>query len=56
MQEVLNEISKIYFVFLFFRFITRQIYHKQIIGSSLTVMKTQLTYDLKTDDTLQKQN
>ncbi|XP_037816194.1 uncharacterized protein LOC119606698 [Lucilia sericata] len=37
-------------------FLTRQIYHKQIIGSSLTVMKTQLTYDLKTDDTLQKQN
>ena len=40
----------------FFRFLKRQIYHKQIIGSSLTVMKTQLTYDLKTDDTLQKQN
>ncbi|XP_039971174.1 uncharacterized protein LOC126751663 isoform X2 [Bactrocera neohumeralis] len=27
-------------------FITRQIYHKQVIGSSLTVMKTLLTYDL----------
>ncbi|KAL7727381.1 hypothetical protein ACLKA6_003039 [Drosophila palustris] len=37
-------------------FVTRQIYHKQIIGSSLTVMKTQLTYNLRTDDTLQKQN
>ncbi|XP_030562995.1 uncharacterized protein LOC115764221 [Drosophila novamexicana] len=37
-------------------FVTRQIYHKQIIGSSVTVMKTQLTYNLKTDDALQKQN
>ncbi|CAD6994005.1 unnamed protein product [Ceratitis capitata] len=27
-------------------FATRQIYHKQIIGSTLTVMKTLLTYDL----------
>lgn len=42
--------------FLFFRFTTRQIYHKQIIGSSLTVMKSQLTYDLLTDNSLQKQN
>ncbi|EDW16980.1 uncharacterized protein LOC6575510 [Drosophila mojavensis] len=37
-------------------FVTRQIYHKQIIGSTLTVMKTQLTYNLKTDGALQKQN
>ncbi|XP_030373999.1 uncharacterized protein LOC115623672 [Scaptodrosophila lebanonensis] len=37
-------------------FATRQIYHKQIIGSSLTVMKTQMTYNLRTDDVLQKQN
>lgn len=37
-------------------FVTRQIYHKQIVGSSLTVMKTQLTYNLRLDDTLQKLN
>ncbi|XP_067618598.1 uncharacterized protein [Eurosta solidaginis] len=32
-------------------FATRQIYQKQIIGSSLTVMKTLLTYDLRAKDT-----
>ncbi|XP_037952798.1 uncharacterized protein LOC119683231 [Teleopsis dalmanni] len=37
-------------------FATRQIYHKQIIGSSLTVMKTQLTCDLRSDEALQKKN
>ncbi|KAH8408029.1 hypothetical protein KR222_011530 [Zaprionus bogoriensis] len=38
-------------------FVTRQIYHKQIIGSSLTVMKTQLTYKFCSDtNTLQKRN
>lgn len=37
-------------------FTTRQIYHKQIIGSTLTVLKTQLTCDLQTEEVLQKQN
>ncbi|XP_014089789.2 uncharacterized protein [Bactrocera oleae] len=31
-------------------FVTRQIYHKQIIGSSLTVMKTLLTYDIHANE------
>ncbi|EDV49734.1 uncharacterized protein LOC6552368 [Drosophila erecta] len=39
-----------------FGFVTRQIYHKKIIGSSLAVMKTQLTYGLRTDGALHKQN
>ncbi|KAH8242654.1 hypothetical protein KR032_000867 [Drosophila birchii] len=39
-----------------FGFVTRQIYHKKIIGSSLSVMKTQLTYSLRTDEALHKQN
>ncbi|BFF91773.1 uncharacterized protein DMAD_09988 [Drosophila madeirensis] len=37
-------------------FVTRQIYHKKIIGSSLSVMKTQLTFRLHTDDGIQKRN
>uniref|UniRef100_A0A1A9UJS5 N-acetyltransferase domain-containing protein n=1 Tax=Glossina austeni TaxID=7395 RepID=A0A1A9UJS5_GLOAU len=37
-------------------FATRQIYHKQIIGNSLSVMKTQLTFNLRKDEALQKQN
>ncbi|XP_054092117.1 uncharacterized protein LOC105211284 isoform X2 [Zeugodacus cucurbitae] len=31
-------------------FVTRQIYHKQIIGNSVTVMKTLLTYNLHAND------
>ncbi|XP_036323552.1 uncharacterized protein LOC118737258 [Rhagoletis pomonella] len=34
-------------------FATRQIYHKQIIGSTLTVMKSLLTYDLHAKDNVQ---
>ncbi|EDV35287.1 uncharacterized protein Dana_GF11670 [Drosophila ananassae] len=39
-----------------FGFVTRQIYHKKIVGSSLSVMKTQLTYSLRNDEALHKQN
>ncbi|EDW81647.1 uncharacterized protein Dwil_GK12187 [Drosophila willistoni] len=37
-------------------FATRQIYHKQIIGSTVTVMKTQMTYSLRSNEALSKQN
>lgn len=40
----------------FMGFATRQIYHKQIIGNTLCVMKSNLTYELNTDESLQKQN